>query len=530
MKKILLATLFVGAFGLTGCDDYLNILPNDKQTTEMYWKSSADVEAILAEGYSSMRTCIPYMIDWGELRGASVVTSITNAAMIGDFKVLPDNTRVSWQTFYKVIGMANSVLEFAPGVMAVDESYREQQMNSHLTEAYFMRGLMYLYLVRNFREVPLVKKAYVTDEVSNDIAKSSEAEILDFILSDVEAALATNAAKEQFESSWANKGRATKWALYALGAETCLWAEDYEGCVKYADMLINASSGLRPVFITASARWFENFYTQEGNGSNESVFELIFDASNTSNSATNSYTPTKQIAFTTSSVPSYFFSEAMTQRLSDEGAAGSVRAKWGAAAGDESSSSETGLVTSTYYPSNALVWKYTGMGVENTEAARAGTGNDADANWIIYRMADVMLMKAEALVRLGGTENWTQALAIINQIRQRAGLTDLTDITTETIAETDELSLLKAVLNERDMEFAAEGKRWYDLLRLGKQQNFKYRSEFVSLLQENNGVMTKWLSSVLSDDNAWYLPIPEADIKTNKLLIQNPYYDTSKKQ
>ena len=79
------------------------------------------------------------------------------------------------------------------------------------------------------------------------------------------------------------------------------------------------------------------------------------------------------------------------------------------------------------------------------------------------------------------------------------------------------------------MEFAAEGKRWYDLLRLGKQQNFKYKSEFISLITENNNTTgSKWINSVLSNEYAWFLPISEDDINTNKYLEQNPYYDVIK--
>ena len=146
--------------------------------------------------------------------------------------------------------MANAVLKYAPGVIEKDESYYQSQMDSHLTEAYFLRGLSYLYLVRNFREVPLITEPYVDDAMPTDVPKSSEVEILEQIKSDVRAALATDAAKETFNGTWATKGRATKWALYALMAETCLWAEDYEECVTYADYLINSTAPIRPVFMS----------------------------------------------------------------------------------------------------------------------------------------------------------------------------------------------------------------------------------------------------------------------------------------
>ena len=201
----------------------------------------------------------------------------------------------------------------------------------------------------------------------------------------------------------------------------------------------------------------------------------------------------------------------MTERLQDPETRASVRGIYGTFGYDETATTE---VTSP------VIWKYNGMGDE-WELKREG--DNQDANFIVYRMADVMLMKAEALIRKGGTANWQEALDLIGQTRTRAGMTTPLGIDA---AETSELDLLNALLEERDLEFAAEGKRWYDLLRLGRQQNFKYKSQFIDLVMTNNTTANrKWLSSTLSNYDAWFLPIPEWDIQTNKLLVQNPYYD-----
>lgn len=210
------------------------------------------------------------------------------------------------------------------------------------------------------------------------------------------------------------------------------------------------------------------------------------------------------------------YSEAMTLRLYEESLKEAVRTYFGSCAPREN------LHIPSYYddyPDNAIIWKYSGMGTNSLIAIRGG--NQMDANYIIYRMADVMLMKAESLIRKGGSENWTEAVEIMNQIRKRSNLVPLT----VAMEETSELDLLQLLLNERDMEFAAEGKRWYDLLRLGRQQNFKYKAEFKELVMQNNSTAEpKWLSSALNNSDAWYLPLPESDVNTNRLLEQNPYY------
>ena len=77
-------------------------------------------------------------------------------------------------------------------------------------------------------------------------------------------------------------------------------------------------------------------------------------------------------------------------------------------------------------------------------------------------------------------------------------------------------------------ELAAEGKRWYDLVRFGKAKNYKYKTSFIDLIVANNSsIGSKWLRSVLKDNNAWFLPIHQDEIDRNPVLTQNPYYDVT---
>lgn len=504
MKKIFITILLVGSMIASSCSDYLDILPKDQQSTDMYWKSKDDVEAILAEGYYTMRNLTKNFFDWGEIRASSVVTREVTSMKIQNFQILPSNSKVVWDDFYHIIGMANSVLKYAPGVVDEDDSYRVEQMKSHQTEAYFMRAFCYFYLVRNFREVPLITEPYVDDEMSISVAKSSEADIIALIKNDIKTALESNAAKETFPatSTWKNpsKGRATKWALYALMADVCLWNEDYDECITYANFLINATASMRPVFISNSAQWYTLYYP--GN-SNESIFEIQFDGT-LSGQTTGS--PSKILTLD-NEVQTYAFSETMTEKLQEEyyNNPRSIRGNYG-----------TYALRGTNLE-NAIIWKYSGM-----EGNAERHSNNEDANFIVYRMAEVMLMKAEALICKGGKENWEAAIDIINQIRQRANVSTIDP----SLEESNEESLLyDYLLPERDMELAAEGKRWYDLLRFARKHNFQYKQRFINLILESNTTGNqKWISSALQSEDAWYLPIPEDELKNNKLLVQNPYY------
>ena len=157
-----------------------------------------------------------------------------------------------------------------------------------------------------------------------------------------------------------------------------------------------------------------------------------------------------------------------------------------------------------------------------------------DANFIIYRVADVMLMKALALT-MKGQGSWAEAVNLLNRVRNRAMLGNFKDIDTATpeaaaqISQLDEMTLIEEILDQREMEFMAEAKRWYDLLWLGRVAGGKYKAQFINKVIEGNQTTNQqWIRSVLQDENAWYMPIPQADMEHNKLLEQNPYYSSTK--
>ncbi len=500
--------------GLSSCNDWLDVLPNNEQVTDNYWKSKEDVEAVIASGYYYMRQCVPTIIKWGELRGGTIYSINTSDSKLQDFNMTPSHTLCDWSNVYKVIGMANSVIMYAPSVE--DNTYYDAIRNSHLAEAYFMRAYCYLLLVKNFRDVPLVLTAYVNDNASFDLAKSTEKEIIAQIKEDVKTALATGAAKGTYEEDWATKGRVTKWALYALMADACLWSEDYDQCVEYCDMILNATDAFRPVFMSNTNDWYTIFYP--GN-SNESIMELNWDY--TTNQQSNNFSGLFTMSTSSTLKPT---AEAVTkmknetQTLKDKGITEDGRMGR--------------MLLATYVPDNGmvlgwptanqyLIWKYYGTDVQDiTGGARVYQ----DANFILYRVAEIMLMKAQALT-MKGSGSWQDAVNLVNRVRHRAALDDY-DVN---VSELDELTLLEEILDQKEMEFVAEAKRWYDLLWFGRIGNSKYKTQFIAKVIEGNQTTNQqWILSVLQDQNAWYMPLPQSDIEHNKLLEQNPYYGTTK--
>ena len=90
------------------------------------------------------------------------VPSDASKILMGD--ITETNSLINWSSLYKVINGANQILEFAPQVVARDPSFSLLELNQILSEALFLRAISYFYLVRTFRDVPLILEPYVSDE------------------------------------------------------------------------------------------------------------------------------------------------------------------------------------------------------------------------------------------------------------------------------------------------------------------------------------------------------------------------------
>jgi hypothetical protein len=134
------------------------------------------------------------------------------------------------------------------------------------------------------------------------------------------------------------------------------------------------------------------------------------------------------------------------------------------------------------------------------EAEPGKQNGESDADFIYLRYADVLLMYAEAL---NGANNGptTEAYDAINQVRNRAGLADLT-------AGLSYQAFKDAVLQERQWEFVMEGQRWYDLVRMGKLVNQVLLSKPTANVKDYHKLF----------------PIPQKEIYYNPKLTQNNEY------
>jgi len=152
---------------------------------------------------------------------------------------------------------------------------------------------------------------------------------------------------------------------------------------------------------------------------------------------------------------------------------------------------------SNYYPSTNYAFMY---------KCRSGV-----SSILKYRLADIILLKAEALANLGGTDNLTQAGLLVNQIRNRVKLANLTSA-----AYASKESMLDAVLHERRLELAFECQRWFDLVRYGKV------AEVMNNLNSRDSGRLPLVRPYSAESDL--MPVPQTVLDLNSNLVQNPGY------
>lgn len=468
------------------CTEWMDLKPPQGLIREEFWQTKEDVEAILMGAYDIFRNMDGDLFKYGEMRGDMVQADFnlgSNERKIMEGNIFPDNWLVNWHKFYEVINYCNEIIANAPIVQETDNTFTDYQLQSFLAEAYFLRSLSYFYLVRLYKDVPFVLEPTESDDSEFYYDKTDGNEILESISQDLINSR-TFITTDGYPTIAENKGRATKGAFDALLADIALWQFDYEAVIEHVEK-IEASD---KYILLPSARWFELYYP--GN-SVESIFELQFD----------NFIDQQNSMFGLTQRFSYNFdpSEKAIELFSKEFASELYR-------GEDASIKK-------YGENDFIIWKYVGRAPDG-ETTRPGSIQQS-ANFIIYRYADILLMKAEALSQLG---RFNEALQIINTIRARADVAPLSLANSKTAFE-------DAILNERALELSFEGKRWFDLLRMGRRDNYNRKSKLIQILVENvPSTQKRILATKLTNPLGWYFPIYEDELERNLNLEQNPYY------
>jgi starch-binding outer membrane protein, SusD/RagB family len=478
IKRISL--IVIPIFGFIACNDWLSIAPENDLIKEKFWSKTEDVDAALASTYDAFRNVALESFIWGELRADIIKfgsdVSVADYVKIAGSNISESNGKIDWSGYYKTINLANTLMYYSNDVLKKDESFTQLMKDQTDGEALFLRALSYFYLVRLWKEVPLVTEPSVSDTGNLFLPKSPEHEVIKQIIEDL------NVAKEKIgplkfqDRPEYLKGRANKYSIMALLADVYLWNEQYQKCIDYCDSINN--SGL--FSLESSQTWFDLY--NPGNSMVESIFEIQFD-----DKFDNQENPLYYSIMPISGLVKFNMNDAIIKVLFNN--------------------EDLRLCGN-----NTPIWKYQGLSY-NSNVKRNAT--QRDANFIYYRYSDILLMKAEALTELGRV---AEANENLKKTVERAGMTFID------YENKNELS--EAILNERAREFVLEGKRWFDMLRIAKRNKFSNKQLIINMILSSADVKQQAiLRTRVYDTMSYYLPIPERELLYDQNLKQNPFYD-----
>jgi hypothetical protein len=570
----------------SSCNDFLTIYPTDKTVGEDFWKTKEDVEGMVTGAYTQMLSygCQERAIIWGAFRSDELTKysdySSTALDNISAVNLLPTNGYNSWGNFYGVINRCNIVLNHAPEVMELDPKFTQGDYDEIRAQMLALRSLCYFYLVRTFRDVPYTTQSFEDDDQVFAIPQTAPDSVLQYCINDLEEAEKYIMKSGAYGvNNWRNKGYMTRDAVYALMADIYLWRASmthnrsfYEKCIEYADKLIDSKDEYyRTIHVNriggaqedkyhlADLNSMYNIFSTQFGNQDESILEWQYDGRSQANNALLNYYNREG-----DNDHQHSNSEIMATQIFNfpDETANTLQGRkvyhskndyryWQNVYGVNNEEATELSIRKFIASSGIVAGEGSSVGNDPTGFTRGETAIRRDyrnfsQNWIVYRLTDVMLMKAEALVQTAASDSdhvaLDQAFQLVQTINKRAMKVTATDtLLIENFKGKEAMELL--VLAERERELCFEGKRWYDLVR------FCYRHMEGVDANRKMADMTDWpalyspmlrlivrkyvnggdaVSYKMKSEPYLYWPIQYSETLVNNQIKQNPVFQQEK--
>ncbi len=486
---------------LSSCKKWVDYNPHeDFRITELdYLKSESDYRTMAISVYTPIQW-INQAVPVGDIASDNAVSGGENASdvlslqQIDDYTHTPVNSTLTelWQAAYEGINRANYLHQYKAANLA-GETVDFAGKDALYGEVYFLRAYYYFHLVRFFGDVPMFVDRRLSLSESKSLDKSPKADIYTQIELDLTNAIAVLPAVQ------VQKGRITKYAAQALLGKVYLYQNKFDLAASTLESVITSNA-----FNLVTD--FGSIFLATGENGPESVFEIQY--SNTS--------PYYNWGGVTRGQGNLSVQQCGIRGLNGTGAM-PYAAGWSTnlptqnlaaayTAGDRRKA-VTVLDIEAYKAANpsfnityqVAPFKNTGLYNQKYLPRKGETSGQVELNYMnnfrIIRYADVLLMAAEAFNK-STAPNDTKAQTYLNLVRRRAFGDNLHDISATGAA------LYQAILNERRLELAMEGDRFFDLVRTGQAA-----SKITGFVAGKHEVF----------------PIPQAEIDISG-LAQNPGY------
>lgn len=503
MKNIVWLSIISSLLILGSCQGLLDVEPENSVTFVNYFKTEKDLEtsvnAIREEFLeSSVKNASKPPICRGMLYDSLSTYQKAEVNLDPGISNSPISVSLLWSGYYTVIALSNIVLD------NVDQAeIPENRIDFYRGQAYFYRGYEYLFLAQAWGEAPIMRH-------SRDVgarAKARWSELMDIAIADAEQAVNLLPMRDGLMDAAGNKitkrDVVSKEVAWVLLGQALAWkaglTEDAELFKRAADTLTNVIKS--PHYSLAPNPEVVVTDVLVGGNMTESIFEM---QNNWTESATQGN-------------PFLDVDLLLTWPIKPEDGMGDitdcdVRLTYEHMdrmfpKGDLRREAYFFAMDSIYddpelrEKSKGYVYPYKYRKVLiGTDGYYKGKFINIDQNRILYRLADVILLRAECYARSGQRD---LAIADLNRVRDRAKAALY-----PAPGDSDDIQL--AVFREREKELMWECVRWFDLIRNG----------YWAMISDAYARLTP--QNIL--DGALYLPITAQAFNDNKLMVQNRYW------
>lgn len=459
---------FLLALLSTGCKKELDLNPLDKISDASFWRTSNDFKLFANDFYNSLATAPQYVDNTSDIAFGGGANNISNGSYI------PQANSEVWDNSFKWIRATNYLLQKAA------ESTLGAELDRWVGEAQFFRAYNNWNLVKAFGGVPKIDK--VMDVTSPELysGRSSQDEMIDFIISDLESA--ASKLPLQSELSEDEIGRVTQGAALALKARAALymgtWAKYHGGsdAGKYITAAIDAAekvvaSGEYALYTQKADSSYKHLFILGGDDSKEQILARRYYANRVVHNWTrelwfNYMVPTKTMAdmylskdgLPITKSPLFRGYNTLTSEFADR---------------------DPRMTMTFIVPGSAIffeggIWQPTFPGFSGSNATRTGymirkfLDQTLDAaqfrgeyDFKEFRFGEVLLILAEALYEKNTAISDADLDRTINVLRSRVNMPALTNA----FVTANNLDMLTEIRRERSVELAFEGFRRDDLRR-----------------------------------------------------------------